>query len=85
MEGIKNKIHNLCSCLTLQGIRLSSSCMNNLTRVIFFAAQGRICCISVFQKNENIFHLCIRELGNQGNHCSIDVKEKIVIEIVPSL
>lgn len=31
MEGIKNKIHNLCSCLTLRGNRLSSSRMNNPT------------------------------------------------------
>lgn len=85
MEGIKNKIRNLRSCLTLRGIRLSSSCMNNLTHVIFFLAQGRICCISVFQKNENIFHLCFQELGHEGNYRTIDSRKTVVLEIVPFL
>lgn len=72
MEGIKSKIHNLRSCLTLRGNRLSSSRMNNPTSGIFSVAEGRICCISVFQNSENIFHLCFQEPGNQRNDCSID-------------
>lgn len=82
MEGIKNKIHNLRSCLTLRGIRLSSSCMNNPTSVIFFVAQGRICCIFVFQKNKNISDLCFQELGNKGNYCSIDLRKTVVVQKV---
>lgn len=57
--------------MTLRGFWLGSSGMNNPTSVIFFfvvvVAQGRICCISVFQgkKNENIVHFCFQELGNK--------------------
>lgn len=48
MEGVKNKMHNLCSHLTLPGIQLNTTFINNQTHAM--QAEGKISCVLLFWK-----------------------------------